>query len=472
MNLLGVERSGSLLTTEIIFFGYPQSGLQSIAETSTGTWDGDPAGLHRTYAEDFDGSNTTCNGDFRYLLDGHHSDLRAGALAGDFESLLDVTQPSDIYTHAAFDGNSDHAKLASSLTAAITRKQANVRVHSTLIHPEGTEFCQAQSAAMWPNPALVGNNPFTRFTPTAEFTAPPTPACDWEPTGSSWGPEGAPNTLVEVPPAMQALAEAENLKWQVISRYATQIDCTPQPEYHVNCGYMRAFVKRHEIFWTRLFSPLKEWPQSYTANWTSANSAEEKAQIFEGQWTHDGNGIRPVATGFDRVITLGDMAWKDYEVTAEMTFNSFDTSRPVVGSAVGLALGWQGHTDWGQPRFGHPSGGLCLYAYNAGDPLLYRVQLGYSPGPAHDTIVDWQYDDLSLGVPYMMRFRERELGDGKTRYSCKLWPSDKPEPSAWTVEADIPDWDGETGTHPGSIVLVAHHADATFGDVTIAPLND
>jgi regulation of enolase protein 1 (concanavalin A-like superfamily)/LmbE family N-acetylglucosaminyl deacetylase len=472
MGMLGLHWSASLMTTDIIYLGYPQLGIRPISESTGSAWEGDSSGLHRTYAEDFDGSNATCNGDFRYLLDGRHSQLKAGALAADFESLLDVTRPSDIYTHAEFDGNPDHAKLASSLMAAIVRKEVNVRVHSTLIHPEGTEGCQPQSAAVWPNPPLLNNDPFARFTPTEGFTQPPVPACDPDPTGSSWGPEGAPNELVEVPPTMQAPTEADNLKWQVISRYETQIDCTQNGgDYHVNCGYMRAFVKRHEFFWTMPHRPPRIWPMPYTAHWTSTGSISEQAQIFEGQWAYDGNGIRPVATGFDRVITLGDMHWTDYEVTAEMTFNSFDTSRPVVGSAVGLALGWQGHSDWGQPRFGHPSGGLCLYAYNAFDPLLYRLQIGYSPGPAHDTIMASQNDDLPLGVPFTMRFRERDLGNGSTRYSCKLWRSDKPEPSAWTLEADIPHWEGETGTHPGSIVLVAHHADATFGDVTVTPLD-
>ena len=166
------------------------------------------------------------------------------------------------------------------------------------------------------------------------------------------------------------------------------------------------------------------------------------------------------------------MTWTDYEVTANMSFNSFDTSRPVVGSAVGLALGWQGHTAYGQPRFGHPSGGLCLYSWDAANPLFFRLQLGYSPGEAHDTIVATSMQDYPLGVTHKMRFRERALGNGLTRYSCKVWQGDKPEPGAWTVEANIPDWQGETGTHPGSVVLVAHMADATFGDVTIAPVDD
>jgi LmbE family N-acetylglucosaminyl deacetylase/regulation of enolase protein 1 (concanavalin A-like superfamily) len=474
MGLLGLTRTSSLLTTDIIFLGYPQNGLEEIAQTNGTSWQGDSAGLHRTYAHDFDGSNATCNGDFRYLLSGVHSDLTAEAMAADMESLLAVTNPSDIYTHAGHDGHPDHAKLSSSLTAAMIRRGTNAWLHTTLIHPEGTGGCQIQSAAMWPNPTLasVGGNPFARFTPALSFLAPTLPGCDHEatPTGSSWGPDGAPNELDTVPAPMQAATEAANLKWQVISRYATQIDCTPQPEYHVNCGYMRAFVKREEFFWKRLYSPLRQWPRPYTATFTTADSASERGQIFEGQWVHDGSGIRPASTGFDRVITLGDMSWTDYEVTADMTFNSFDTSHGVVGSAAGLALGWQGHSDWGQPRFGHPSGGLCLYAYNEFDPLLYRMQLGYSPGPAHDTILDWQNDDLPLGVRFTMKFRERDLGNGKTRYSCKLWQSSKPEPAAWTLEADVPHWDGESGTHKGSVVLVAHHADTTFHEVRVTPL--
>ena len=350
MGLLGLNRTASLLTTDIIFLGYPQNGLEDIAQTNGTSWQGDSTGLHRTYGPDFDASNATCNGDFRYLLSGVHSNLTAEAMAADMESLLAVTNPSDIYAHAGFDGHPDHAKLTSSLTAAMIRRGTNAWLHTTLIHPEGTGGCQIQSAALWPNPTLasVNGNPFARFTPGLPFTAPTVPGCDPDatPTGSSWGPDGPPNEIVPVPAAMQAATEAANLKWQVISRYATQIDCNPQPEYHVNCGYMRAFVKREEFFWKRLYSPLKDWPRPFTAQWTSEASISQQGQIFEGQWVHEGNGIRPAATGFDRVITLGDMDWTDYEVTAKMTFNSFDTShsggrrgggpRPRLAGALGL----------------------------------------------------------------------------------------------------------------------------------------
>ncbi len=251
-----------------------------------------------------------------------------------------------------------------------------MRIHTTLIHPEGTQFCQVLSASQWPNPALQNNNPFARFTPTLDVTAPPTPACSDSPTGTSWGTAGPPTELVEVPLSMQATTEGANLKWQVLSRYATQLNCTPSPEYHVNCGYMRAFVKKHEFFWTRHYSPLKQWPRPYLAHWTSAESASQLAQIFEGQWVYDGQGIRPAATGFDRVITLGDTSWLDYEASAEMTFNSFDTSHPTVGSAVARAR-LAGPLRLGSAALRPSLGWLCLYAYNGVD----RVALP-PPDPA------------------------------------------------------------------------------------------
>ncbi len=184
---------------------------------------------------------------------------------------------------------------------------------------------------------------------------------------------------------------------------------------------MRAFVKREEFFWKRLYSPLKEVAEALHRAVDVRSVRLQRAQIFEGQWVHDGNGIRPAATGFDRVITLGDMNWTDYEVTAKMTFNSFDTSQPVVGSAVGLALGWQGHSEWGQPRFGHPSGGLCLYSYNANDPLLFRLQLGYSPGPAHDTIVAGRTTTSRWAFSSRCASASATSATAMTRYSCKMW---------------------------------------------------
>ena len=70
----------------------------------------------------------------------------------------------------------------------------------------------------------------------------------------------------------------------------------------------------------------------------------------------------------------------------------------------------------------------------------------------------------------MMRFRQRGVSAGLTRYSCKVWRADQAEPAAWDLTTDIPDWPGTTGQRSGSAVLLANDADATFGNATITPL--
>jgi LmbE family N-acetylglucosaminyl deacetylase/regulation of enolase protein 1 (concanavalin A-like superfamily) len=467
MELLGLSWSANLASTEIIFLGYPDGRVDDLA-TMSSPWDGDASGLHRTYAEDFDGNVATCNGDFRHRLSGTHSPLSASAMAADFDALLALAKPTDIYTHAWFDGHDDHAETYYQVISSVKRTGTVARVHSTIEHPEGSSACMPLSSARWPNPELQNNDPFARFTPFLDFLAPPAPICSPSPTGPSWGPIGAPNELVEVPVAMQGSTEATNLKWRAIEKYETQIDCSNPSEYHVNCGYMRAFVKRHEFFWQWLYGTTKLWPTSYTTSWTSDASIGQQAQVIDGQWRFDGNGVRPLATGFDRLITLGDRGWKNYEVTVPVTLHSADATKSDAG--VGVALGWQGHNAWDQPKKGHPTGGLCMYVRPQPEPNPFRLQIGYSPGPTDDTTVATGDYVMGAGMQYTLRFRQQRVVAGSTRYSCKVWRSDKSQPSEWTIVADIPDWAGETDQHPGSAVLVAHNVDATFGDVTITSL--
>jgi hypothetical protein len=52
-----------------------------------------------------------------------------------------------------------------------------------------------------------------------------------------------------------------------------------------------------------------------------------------------------------------------------------------------------------------------------------------------------------------------------------VWRADATEPAAWDLTADIPDWPGTTGQRSGSAVLLAHEADATFGNATVVPVS-
>jgi LmbE family N-acetylglucosaminyl deacetylase/regulation of enolase protein 1 (concanavalin A-like superfamily) len=468
MTVLGLTRTSNLNTTGVIYLGYPGGRITDIAQTDVPI-SNSSTGIQRTYAEDFDASVATCNGDFRYLLSGTHSQFNAAALQADLNSLMALIAPSDIYTHAFFDGHPDHAEIGKQMMSAVRRANVPVRVHTTFQHPYGDGNCMELSSARWPNPALANNNPFARFTPTLDFTAPPAFPCDPGQTLTSWGPMGAPNEIVDVPANMQTTSEATNKKWLTIDTYDSQIDCENPDPYHVNCGYMRAFVKKSEFFWRYEFNGKRVWSRPYTTNWTSNASIAHQAQILEGQWRYDNGGVRPLTTGFDRALLIGDTGWINYDVKAPITIHSFDPTTGQ-GAAVGLALGWQGHTGWGQPRHGHPGGGLCLYARAGSDPDPFKLQLGYSPGPVDDTTLASKDMSLAYGTTYMFRFRQQGVSAGLTRYSCKVWRADQAEPAAWDLTADIPDWPGTTGQRSGSAVLLAHETDSTFGNATVTSL--
>ena len=254
MEVLGLRWSDDPRHSDVFLLGYPDLGLTPIAAAES-PWPDDLVGLHHTYAEDFDGGGATCNGDLRYLLDGRHSEFTARALAADLDTVIDLARPTDVYTHADFDGHPDHDEVSRQVAAALARSRRSAVLHTTLIHPQGTGDCMALSAERWPNPPLGDGGPFARFSPALEVTAPPLPPCAVGREGASWGPLGPPDELVEVPPEMEAAEPDHNLKWRVIGRYASQVDCTRRDDggYPPSCGYMRAFVKRHEFFWTRPF---------------------------------------------------------------------------------------------------------------------------------------------------------------------------------------------------------------------------
>jgi LmbE family N-acetylglucosaminyl deacetylase len=243
MALLGLRFTRDPRSSDVFLLGYPNYGLERIARSDT-LWEGDRTGLHRTYAAG--GERGRCDGDFGNLLRGRHSQLCAADLAKDLDDLLELVQPTDVYTHAEFDGHPDHAELHRQILAALRRHGRPATVHSTLIHPAGTADRMYESAYEWPNPPQGAvATPFDRFTPHLDFTAPSGE------DGAMWGPLGPPHEWVEVPPSMLEADPAKNLKLQAITRYVTQLDCRARGgSYHPSCGYLRAFVKRSEFFWT------------------------------------------------------------------------------------------------------------------------------------------------------------------------------------------------------------------------------
>lgn len=207
------------------------------------------------------------------------------------------------------------------------------------------------------------------------------------------------------------------------------------------------------------------WPMPTTVSWDWYAGIMDAAQVVDGSWSLNGNSIRTVDIGYDRLVAVGDTTWVDYEVTVPVTIHSIDTDgyNPTSGQpAVGIFMRWSGHTDnpvsgW-QPKSGwNPSGALGMYAFNA-------------PGNGGERLEIWQRTaDLSgkkipLGQTHMFKMRVETQSDGH-HYALRVWKQTDPEPSDW----DLMYLDTDRKAGYGSLLLVAHHVDATFGEVSVGP---
>jgi hypothetical protein len=202
------------------------------------------------------------------------------------------------------------------------------------------------------------------------------------------------------------------------------------------------------------------WPETFSIDWGSVTAITEVAQIVDGLWTVEGDSIRPVILGYDRLVAIGDVdaSWDEYEVTVPITINE-DPLDPNSGG-VGIVLRWQGHQGVTQPRteWWH-MGAYGYYRWrNYGPHLALRLD--------RDDPIENGSVQLSIGTRYNFKMRVKTMPDQGGFYSLKVWEDGQPEPGGWPLVAQ----DGSADPSNGSLLLVAHRVDASFGDVTVVPL--
>ncbi len=213
------------------------------------------------------------------------------------------------------------------------------------------------------------------------------------------------------------------------------------------------------------YTSSKTAPMPLTIDWSSFSSIQQAAQVVDGDWRIQNGAVRTTEVGYDRLIALGEMNWTDYEITVPITIHSIDSSgfdSPSNGPAIGIVARWQGHYDWNgsQPSYGYaPLGAIGWYRWDSinAAPTLQIYGSWSKLGTNYDT-------HLKLGVKYMWKMRVETVSSGH-QYSLKVWRKGSGEPADWSVVAIT-----GTGLDSGSAMLLAHHVDATFGDVKVTPI--
>lgn len=205
----------------------------------------------------------------------------------------------------------------------------------------------------------------------------------------------------------------------------------------------------------------------YVVDWEQVHSIQESAHVVDGWWELRDGQVRPKMPGYDRVIGLGDISWEDYQVTVPLTLHGYDPAgvNPTsVGFNVGLVIRWKGHADWdgSQPRHGYyPVGALALYEHNINDPRDFRLRL-YGNQMFHLTEGDSD-KKLKNGVTYLFKASVQSRSGLPSYYRMKVWEASLPEPGLWDLEG--PGVLAENKS--GSLLLLAHHTDVSFGAVKV-----
>ena len=224
------------------------------------------------------------------------------------------------------------------------------------------------------------------------------------------------------------------------------------------------------------------WPLPYAINWTASTNPQSVLQIIDGNWQvqSDGSGIRDTEVGYDRLLTIGDTStWQDYVATAEVTLHYINDPgiNPPANHGdsdfgVGIIMGWHGHTSdvFGvpqnvQPNIGHPFPAVAWYSSAGGYGSV--LQLYQNTASHTEQVMAYQPSSglaLQFETKYIFKVQVTlNSGGASSHFAFKVWPSGTAEPATWNVQSD-----GDVSQ--GSIVLVAHRSDVTFGQISVSPL--
>ena len=187
-------------------------------------------------------------------------------------------------------------------------------------------------------------------------------------------------------------------------------------------------------------------------------------QPIDGRWVRENDELHIEEIGYDRLVAVGDDEWGSFEVEVPITINSFDPAgyqSPSSGPGIGFIPHWIGHspTSTVQPKFGFTDrlGALVWYRYR-NDANAERFEIRDSR--ARLVAEDLTGRRLRQGTEYIFKMQAQQgTATQGPSYRLKVWEQGTAEPFDWEIESTL----AVGAPDQGSLLLVAHHVDATFG---------
>jgi regulation of enolase protein 1 (concanavalin A-like superfamily) len=211
-------------------------------------------------------------------------------------------------------------------------------------------------------------------------------------------------------------------------------------------------------------TPGTTWPLPTRVDWNGISLPSQAVDVVDGLWSASASGAQVVESGYDRVLAVGDQTWTDYEVEVPVTIHAMDRNE----GGVGFLMRWTGHTEepphipGKQPRIGwRPSGGLAWYRVRYSSPAHLVVATDNEVPLAED----WSGFTLSPGTTYTFRASVERTTEGD-EYRLTVFPAGQPESSGVSLTG----LDTAFTKDAGSVLLLAHRAKVTFGDITVTEI--
>jgi len=210
-------------------------------------------------------------------------------------------------------------------------------------------------------------------------------------------------------------------------------------------------------------------PGTYTFDWSTITKVTDLAQPIDGKWALVGAGVKSTIMDYDRLLGIGDMSWEDYTVTVPITVYSHEGTygAPSGGPAIGIITRWNGHSQSNTeepPYTGwHELGALAWYRWRQPAPGVFTE--GLELIGAHNWDLGKSAFPLEFGETYNFKLNIESSANPNQAayYRFKVWPAAENEPAGWLIEKR----GNPAEPDSGSLLLVAHHVDAVFGDVQV-----
>ncbi len=217
----------------------------------------------------------------------------------------------------------------------------------------------------------------------------------------------------------------------------------------------------------------RKWKIPYSIDFSQVSNLQDVVQIVDGKWELTPAGVHTKEPYYDRVLTIGDSSWTNYEALIKLTIHGWTPSVPGPPtynvSHFGVAMRWRGHhVDGKQPsRRWYPLGAQGEFLLrNQGDSCRWRIL--FDGGRQKDKPKEFAVgiNPMQSGIPIWIKTQILTLPDGDSRYRFKQWSEDVTEPTTWDVEGT------EADDYPsGALCLVPHNSDVTIHEIMVRPIN-